>query len=183
MTGMVPAYPGFYTQQTTREITFGNQGIGTSRTISVNLLNVGTATATVNFSGVSAPMSLGGTCGTTIPAGGSCQLDVTYAPTGAGTTNQTLSINHTSPSPIQNPSYPFLALWDRREYGERRQSCPVLWRDDKPRRWRKGLRLPLARTVWSPWTGWRYSPTARSLPLCGRARRWRMALLSPVWPA
>ena len=110
--GMVPAYPGFYNQQNLREITFGSQGVGTSRTISVTLQNVGTAAAIISsLSGVSAPMSLGGTCGATpitIAPGGSCRLDVTYAPTGTGQTNQTLNINHNSPFPIQNPSYPFL---------------------------------------------------------------------------
>ncbi len=106
--GMVPAYPTFYTQQTTREITFGNQAIGTSRTIVMTLRNFGTATATVNLTGVSAPMTVGSTCGVSIAAGASCQLSVTYAPTGAGITNQTLNINHNSPFPIQSPSYPFL---------------------------------------------------------------------------
>lgn len=106
--GMVPAYPGFYRQSNLREITFGTQAIGSSRTITVTLQNVGTATANISFSGFSAPMSVGGTCGATIPAGGSCQLSVTYAPTGAGVANQTLNINHNSPFPIQTPSYPFL---------------------------------------------------------------------------
>ena len=105
--GMVPAYPGFYTQQTTREITFGTQAIGSSRTISVTLRNVGTATANIGFSGVSAPMSLGGTCGATLAAGSSCVLSVTYAPAGAGIANQTLNITHNSSFPIQQP-YPFL---------------------------------------------------------------------------
>ena len=106
--GMGPAYPGFYNQSNLREITFGTQAIGTSRTITVTLLNVGTATANISsYTGVSTPMSVGGTCGATIPAGGSCQLSVTYAPIGAGVTNQTLNINHNSPFPIQAP-YPFL---------------------------------------------------------------------------
>lgn len=106
--GMVPAYPTFYTQQTTREITFGNQAIGTSRTIVLTLRNFGSAVATFNFTGVSAPMSVGSTCGGSIVAGGSCQLSINYAPTAAGITNQTLNINHNSPFPIQSPSIPFL---------------------------------------------------------------------------
>ena len=106
--GMVPAYPTFYNQQNLREITFGNQAVGTSRTISLTMQNAGTVAATFGLSGFSAPMSASSTCGGTIPAGGSCTLNVTYLPTSTGGTSQTLNINHNSPFPIQNPSYPFL---------------------------------------------------------------------------
>lgn len=105
--GMVPAYPDFYSPGPTfREITFGTQGVNVSRTISVTLRNFGTVVAPFSVSGFSGQFSVSNSCGASVPAGGSCLLNVTYLPTVVAIDNQTLTV--TIPGNMVAPSFAIL---------------------------------------------------------------------------
>ena len=85
--GAVPAYPEWYSMGLNfRELSFGNQTIGTSRTLSYTLKNFGGGILNINPITVdNARYVLGGTCGATLAAGASCLVSFTYTPTAVGT--------------------------------------------------------------------------------------------------
>ena len=84
--GAVPAYPDWFNMGNNfRELSFGNQTIGISRTLSYTLTNFGGGTLTVNPITVdNVRYAVGGTCGATLAAGASCLVSVTYTPTTVG---------------------------------------------------------------------------------------------------
>jgi len=67
----------------------------------VTVSNPGTSPATVSPATVSGPFTQASTCGTSIPAGGSCTISVTFAPTAAGPASGTLTVASSAPgSPL-----------------------------------------------------------------------------------
>src|SRR5207244_1316720 len=79
-------------------LTFSAQGIGTtSPAKSVTLKNTGTASLTITsiaITGTNAgDFAQTHTCGTSLAAGASCSINVTFKPTASGTRTATLSIS------------------------------------------------------------------------------------------
>jgi hypothetical protein len=73
--------------------TFGNQNLGmTSASQSVTLSNSGSATLTIASIMASANFGETNNCGSSIAAGSSCTINVTFAPTAIGTLTGTLTI-------------------------------------------------------------------------------------------
>jgi hypothetical protein len=75
-------------------LTFGSTALNTNsaaQTVTVN--NTGTAAATVSGVSVTGDYSQTNTCGTSIAAGGSCTVSVTFRPTASGTRTGTLTVN------------------------------------------------------------------------------------------
>ena len=78
-------------------LTFGNQNLGTtSGSQPVTLSNTGTAALTVTSIAISANFSATNNCGASLAASGSCTINVTFSPTGAGSLNGTLTITDDS---------------------------------------------------------------------------------------
>ncbi len=95
--GMVPAYSGLSNTANLRELSFGNQAIGTSRTLSFDLKSIGSVPLIISAVAIDfPPFTLGGTCAgpfpLSVPPGGSCVMSVTYAPTSAGQQLANLSV-------------------------------------------------------------------------------------------
>ena len=84
--GAVPAYAGWTVMGNNfRELAFGNQAVGTSRTLSYTLTNFGGALLNISSITVDNPRYvLGGTCGATLASGASCLVSFTYTPTVVG---------------------------------------------------------------------------------------------------
>ncbi|MBS1961169.1 MAG: choice-of-anchor D domain-containing protein [Bdellovibrionales bacterium] len=92
---------------------FGSKSINTSTDATLTIANSGTLTATaLNLTGLSAPLSFkggtypgtGGTCAATLAASSSCTIVVTYAPTVAGATSQTLNVGYYNASTTTSTS-------------------------------------------------------------------------------
>jgi alpha-tubulin suppressor-like RCC1 family protein len=86
---------------------FGNKNVGTSTDATLTVANAGGLLASaLSLSGLSAPLTFkggsypgtGGTCAITLASGASCTVVVTYAPTSAGSTNQTLIASYNNGS-------------------------------------------------------------------------------------
>ncbi|NUP47876.1 MAG: choice-of-anchor D domain-containing protein, partial [Catenulispora sp.] len=78
---------------TPSSVTFGNQTLGsTSSAQTVTVRNTGGAAATGVSVSTSGDYAQTNTCGTSIAAGASCTVSVTFTPTAAGTRSGTLSI-------------------------------------------------------------------------------------------
>jgi len=78
---------------------FGSQNVGsTSGAQTVTVSNPGTTAATVNAVSVTGPFAQSNTCGSSIAAGGSCTVQVTFSPTAAGAASGTLSVASNAPS-------------------------------------------------------------------------------------
>ena len=96
-----PTAPGAGVSPTS--LTFTSQTVGTtSGSQGVTLTNTGTAS--LSISGISASGDFGETnnCGSSLAAGGNCNISVTFSPTGSGTRTGTLSItDNASGSPQQ----------------------------------------------------------------------------------
>jgi hypothetical protein len=74
-------------------LAFGNQTLHTSSSpLPVNVQNTGASTLTITSIVVSGDFSQTNNCGTGVGAGGSCTINVTFAPTGIGTRNGALTI-------------------------------------------------------------------------------------------
>jgi len=74
-------------------LTFGNQNLGTtSAPQTVTLSNTGTATLTVSGIVTSGDFAQTNNCGGSVAAGGSCTINVTFAPTATGTRTGSLTI-------------------------------------------------------------------------------------------
>jgi hypothetical protein len=73
----------------------------TSAAQTVTVSNPGSSSASVSSVSASGPFSQTNTCGTSIAAGGSCTVSVTFTPTAAGTASGTLSVASSAPgSPL-----------------------------------------------------------------------------------
>ena len=80
-------------------VSFGNQTVGsTSAAQSVTVSNPGSAAASMASVGVTGPFSETNNCGTSLAAGASCTVSVTFAPTASGSASGTLSVNSSAPS-------------------------------------------------------------------------------------
>jgi hypothetical protein len=83
-------------------VSFGSETVGsTSSARSVTVSNPGSAAVSMASVGVTGPFSETNNCGTSLAAGGSCAVSVTFAPTAAGSASGTLSVNSSAPgSPL-----------------------------------------------------------------------------------
>ncbi|HEY5398306.1 MAG TPA: choice-of-anchor D domain-containing protein [Trebonia sp.] len=73
---------------------FGNENVGsTSAARSVTISNSGSAAASMSSIGVTGPFGESNNCGTSLAAGATCTVGVTFAPTAAGSATGTLSVN------------------------------------------------------------------------------------------
>jgi hypothetical protein len=84
-------------------LSFGSVPTGsTSAAQTVTVTNPGSSAATVSSVSAAAPFAeTNNTCGSSIAAGASCTVSVTYAPTAAGASNGTLSVASSAPgSPL-----------------------------------------------------------------------------------
>jgi hypothetical protein len=81
---------------------FGNENVGsTSSSQSVTVTNPGTSAVSMSSIGVTGPFGESNNCGTSLAAGASCTVGVTFAPTAAGAATGTLSVNSSAPgSPL-----------------------------------------------------------------------------------
>jgi hypothetical protein len=74
-------------------LTFGNTNVGsTSAAQTVTVQNTGTSAAAVSSVGVSGDFAQTNTCGSSIAAGASCTVSVTFHPTATGTRTGTLTV-------------------------------------------------------------------------------------------
>ncbi len=81
---------------------FANQNVGsTSAARTVTISNSGSAAASMSSIGVTGPFGESNNCGTSLAAGASCTVGVSFAPTAAGSATGTLSVNSSAPgSPL-----------------------------------------------------------------------------------
>ena len=96
-TGVAPASATLAASPTS--LAFGNQTEGTSSSAdAVTISNSGTAAATISSIATGSGFSETNTCGSSIAAGGSCTVDVTFSPTSATSysANLTVSSNATN---------------------------------------------------------------------------------------
>jgi hypothetical protein len=74
-------------------VSFASQAVGsTSAAQTVTITNTGTATASVSSISAGAPFGETSTCGSSIAAGGSCTVRVTFTPTAAGAASANLTV-------------------------------------------------------------------------------------------
>lgn len=86
-------------------LTFGNQNIGsTSSPQMVTLSNTGNATLTIASITASGDFAQTNTCGTTVNAGASCAISVTFTPTAAGTRTGAITLMDNAASSPQSVS-------------------------------------------------------------------------------
>jgi hypothetical protein len=79
-------------------LTFGSQALNTtSAAQAVTIRNTGTTSATGVGVSVSGDFTQTGNCGSTIAAGSSCTVDVSFRPTAAGTRTGSLSVSGSAP--------------------------------------------------------------------------------------
>jgi len=81
---------------------FGNENVGsTSSAQSVTVTNPGSGAVSMSSVGVTGPFGESNNCGTSLAAGASCTVSVTFTPTAAGSATGTLSVNSGAPgSPL-----------------------------------------------------------------------------------
>ena len=74
-------------------LSFGNQAVGTtSQSQPITLTNTGSSALAISGIAVSAGFSETNNCGTSVAAGSSCTINVSFAPTMTGTTSGTVSV-------------------------------------------------------------------------------------------
>jgi hypothetical protein len=80
-------------QLTPTSLTFGNQAVGTtSPAQNVTLSNIGNATLSITSIGTSGNFGQTNNCGSSVGAGGSCTISVTFTPESIGTLTGTVSV-------------------------------------------------------------------------------------------
>jgi hypothetical protein len=82
-------------------VAFGSEAVGsTTAAQKVTVTNTGSAAASISSISAGAPFAQTNTCGTSIAAGGSCTVSVTFTPTAAGGASASLTVasNATNPS-------------------------------------------------------------------------------------
>ena len=96
-----PAQPGALSASPT-SLSFGDVAAGsTSAAQTVTVSNPGSTAASVSSISTSSPFAETNTCGSSIPAGGSCTVSVTFAPTSGGAASGTVSVATSAPgSPL-----------------------------------------------------------------------------------
>jgi len=81
-------------------LSFGDVDAGsTSSAQAVTVTNPGTSAQTISSVSVSGQYTQTNTCGSSLAAGASCTVNVTFAPTSGGTQSGTLTIDNSSPTP------------------------------------------------------------------------------------
>jgi hypothetical protein len=86
-------------------LTFASQAVGTSSSPqSVTLTNTGSVKLTVSGVSTSGDFSQTNTCGSSVAAGASCTISVTFKPTKAGTRNGTLTVTDNASPATQTVS-------------------------------------------------------------------------------
>jgi len=83
-------------------VAFGNVAVGSTSTAqTVTVSNPGTTAAALSSISATGPFSQTNTCGSSLAAGASCSVQVTFAPTAADAANGTLSVSSNAPgSPL-----------------------------------------------------------------------------------
>jgi hypothetical protein len=83
-------------------VSFGSTAVGsTSSAQTVTVSNPGSTAASMSSIGVTGPFGESNNCGTSLAAGGSCTVSVSFKPTAAGAATGTLSVNSSAPgSPL-----------------------------------------------------------------------------------
>jgi len=86
----------------TGSVAFGSQNVGSSSAAqAVTVSNPGTTAATVSSISATGPFAQSNNCGSSIAAGASCSVQLTFTPTAAGAASGTLSIASSAPgSPL-----------------------------------------------------------------------------------
>ncbi len=81
---------------------FGSENVGSASSAQpVTVTNPGTTAASMSSIGVTGPFGESNNCGTSLAAGASCTVSVSFAPTAAGAATGTLSVNSSAPgSPL-----------------------------------------------------------------------------------
>jgi hypothetical protein len=80
-------------------LSFGNQSTGTTSSAqAVTVTNPGSSAASVSSVSVTGAFSQTSTCGSSIAAGASCTVNVTFAPTSGGAATGTLSVASSAPA-------------------------------------------------------------------------------------
>ena len=94
--------PGSPLTASPSSVSFGNETVGsTSSAQSVTVTNPSTTAVSMSSIGVTGPFSEANNCGTSLAAGASCTVSVSFAPTAAGSATGTLSVNSSAPgSPL-----------------------------------------------------------------------------------
>jgi hypothetical protein len=82
-------------------LTLGSVIVGSNATKTTTLTNAGKALPVIIAVGDKVDYSETNTCGSVVPAGGSCVITVTFAPQFTGTLNSTLSVTDADPSSPQ----------------------------------------------------------------------------------
>ena len=107
---------GAVAQLSVTSLSFGNQVVGVSSTPqSVMLTNTGNIALTITSIGItgknSGDFSQTNTCGTSVAAGGSCTISVTFKPLAYGTRNATVSITDNAPGSPQQIALKGVGTW------------------------------------------------------------------------
>ena len=86
-------------------LTFASQVVGVSSSSqAVTLQNTGTSTLTISSITVSGPFSQTNTCGSSLAAGASCSIEVTFKPIATGTSTGTMTVTDNASPPTQTVS-------------------------------------------------------------------------------
>jgi len=84
-------------------LNFASQYVGTSSSRGVvNIVNVGTSAVSISSITSSGPFTQTNTCGTSLAAGATCEVSVTFTPTGSGTLTGSLKIQDSDPANPQS---------------------------------------------------------------------------------
>lgn len=89
---------------------FGNVNIGASSSKTFTVTNTGNIAASLGYTAISAPISRSGTCASTLAAGASCTVVLTYAPTDTSTVNNGVTVSATNTAVTLNYSGTGVAL-------------------------------------------------------------------------
>jgi hypothetical protein len=86
-------------------LSFGSEAVGTtSAAQSVTITNSGSAAASISSVSASGPFAPTSTCGTSLAAGGTCTVSVTFSPASTGSASGTLTVASNDPaSPLAVP--------------------------------------------------------------------------------
>ncbi len=86
-------------------LTFASQAVGVSSSSqAVTVENTGTSTLTISSIAVSGPFSQTNTCGSSVAAGASCSIEVTFKPIVTGTTTGTVTVTDNASPATQTVS-------------------------------------------------------------------------------
>ena len=94
--------PGSALTASPSSLSFGSQTVGsTSSAQSVRVTNPNSSAVSMSSIGVTGPFGESNNCGTSLAAGASCTVGLSFAPTAAGAATGTLSVNSSAPgSPL-----------------------------------------------------------------------------------